>query len=83
MALWISLPPFVDASSSITSACVQLDIVIDLQRCEKAWCALLQSEQMKILNFMHTSLKPILSSWVHVAHDLFAASLRRLLRCFM
>ena len=51
-----------------------------LQRCEKAWWALLQSLQRKILNFMHTSLKPMRSSYGHVAHFLFSGSRRSLLR---
>ena len=33
-----------------------------LHRWEKDWCADLQSPQMKILYFMHTSLKPMRSS---------------------
>ena len=56
---------------------------LTLQRCEKAWWALLQSLQTKILNFMHTSLKPIRSSWSQVAHFLLSGSRRILLRTVM
>ena len=52
------------------------DIVTDLQRCENAWCADLQSSHTKILNFMHTSLKPMRSSYGHDPHTLFAARRR-------
>ena len=43
-----------------------------LQRCEKDWCADLQSLQMKILNFMQTSLNPMRSSCVQVAQRLLS-----------
>ena len=83
VALWTVLPPLFASSSSATSAALQLLIVIDLHRCEKAWCALLQSLQIKILYFMQTSLKPMRSSCGHVAQRLLSASRRSWLSCFM
>lgn len=54
-----------------------------LQRCEKDWCADLQSLQINILNFMQTSLNPMRSSCVQVAQRLLSGRRRSWLRYFM